>query len=633
MANVRIKDITTTASAPNDDDYLAIDGATSGTRKILAKDLQTETDTTLSVSGKAADAMITGEEISDLKSNLNDVGLYGIIFDWEIGGIINGNNSVSTSRLRSDFMPMIAGGSIEFYNVPSSLASAQYSLALYNSKKEYLSGTTWTRDKTSFDSDGYVRVVLRKSGSGLGDFTQDEIDDYSSLIICNTGISYSEFSYDTLINTQKLNEILVNTDILKTAIWEKGSISSSGQNSNSSSVIRSNYLILGGATALNTEITNGYKWGWHFYDKNKIHVSSASAYVTANAKITVPANAFYLRCNLTYDGSASDFAWIDELSISGVVNKSEYRLDSLTDLNLDGDGDYIYDGERINLSTPDSIYHFDISVYKDYNATDFPNVSSYGMIETQSMAIYGGYIFLVCNWGGFIVLDYATGAYITSFTSPVQQSNHHNSAQFSDYFYDSNDEFPLLFVARCGNTIATEPGAYDTCFVYRITRDGTTFSATIIKEISCDITTYGNSWSVDINKRTISMVGYKNANWQTSENNPIYIFSWETPSLSEILSNSEIELKESDCIGTTEIPYVLLQACTSYAGDLYIALGSGNKQYIYKVNVDIPYIMSKVPLTDTSEVEGVTVYDGSMFVCHRKNDQTDPLTIYKLNFN
>ena len=36
MANVRIKDITTTASVPNDDDYLAIDGVTGGTRKILA---------------------------------------------------------------------------------------------------------------------------------------------------------------------------------------------------------------------------------------------------------------------------------------------------------------------------------------------------------------------------------------------------------------------------------------------------------------------------------------------------------------------------------------------------------------------------------------------------------------------
>ena len=39
MANVRIKDITTTASAPNDDDYLAIDGATAGTRKIKPSDL------------------------------------------------------------------------------------------------------------------------------------------------------------------------------------------------------------------------------------------------------------------------------------------------------------------------------------------------------------------------------------------------------------------------------------------------------------------------------------------------------------------------------------------------------------------------------------------------------------------
>ena len=44
MANVRIKDITTTASAPNDDDYLAIDGATSGTRKISIPNVMGEID-------------------------------------------------------------------------------------------------------------------------------------------------------------------------------------------------------------------------------------------------------------------------------------------------------------------------------------------------------------------------------------------------------------------------------------------------------------------------------------------------------------------------------------------------------------------------------------------------------------
>lgn len=39
MANVRIKDITTTASAPNDDDYLAIDGETNGTRKLFVSNV------------------------------------------------------------------------------------------------------------------------------------------------------------------------------------------------------------------------------------------------------------------------------------------------------------------------------------------------------------------------------------------------------------------------------------------------------------------------------------------------------------------------------------------------------------------------------------------------------------------
>lgn len=37
MANVRIKDITTTASTPATDDYIPIDGATNGSRKMLPK--------------------------------------------------------------------------------------------------------------------------------------------------------------------------------------------------------------------------------------------------------------------------------------------------------------------------------------------------------------------------------------------------------------------------------------------------------------------------------------------------------------------------------------------------------------------------------------------------------------------
>lgn len=41
MANTRIKDITTTASSTASDDYLPLDGATNGTRKITPANLAT----------------------------------------------------------------------------------------------------------------------------------------------------------------------------------------------------------------------------------------------------------------------------------------------------------------------------------------------------------------------------------------------------------------------------------------------------------------------------------------------------------------------------------------------------------------------------------------------------------------
>lgn len=50
MANTRIKDISTTASAAANDDYLAIDGSTNGTRKILTSNLGgSDTTYTLSI--------------------------------------------------------------------------------------------------------------------------------------------------------------------------------------------------------------------------------------------------------------------------------------------------------------------------------------------------------------------------------------------------------------------------------------------------------------------------------------------------------------------------------------------------------------------------------------------------------
>ena len=49
MATTRIKDISSTATSAAGDDYLALDGSTNGTRKILASNIASE-DTTYSIS-------------------------------------------------------------------------------------------------------------------------------------------------------------------------------------------------------------------------------------------------------------------------------------------------------------------------------------------------------------------------------------------------------------------------------------------------------------------------------------------------------------------------------------------------------------------------------------------------------
>ena len=50
MSNIRIKDLETTATAASNDDYIALDGSTNGTRKILASSVISDTTYTLSIS-------------------------------------------------------------------------------------------------------------------------------------------------------------------------------------------------------------------------------------------------------------------------------------------------------------------------------------------------------------------------------------------------------------------------------------------------------------------------------------------------------------------------------------------------------------------------------------------------------
>lgn len=55
------------------DDYLIVDGTTNGTRKIKPNQLQVGTDKTLSIENSPADAKAVGDELSDVKADLNEI--------------------------------------------------------------------------------------------------------------------------------------------------------------------------------------------------------------------------------------------------------------------------------------------------------------------------------------------------------------------------------------------------------------------------------------------------------------------------------------------------------------------------------------------------------------------------------
>lgn len=141
-----------------------------------------ETDTTLSVSGMAADAKATGDQITDLNENLNSIdealGKHEhstnylnpneIISDTQINA--NGLEETYTGRNSSGWIPAKKGDTIYFsgINADGALISvtgiSMLRLAWYNSSKTFIGATTWANSYTiTADNVAYIRFTYVNS--------------------------------------------------------------------------------------------------------------------------------------------------------------------------------------------------------------------------------------------------------------------------------------------------------------------------------------------------------------------------------------------------------------------------------------------------------------------------------------
>ena len=301
-----------------------------------------------------------------------------------------------------------------------------------------------------------------------------------------------------------------------------------------------------------------------------------------------------------------------------------------------GEGNTLYIGEKITISEePKGTNKCNVEVWSDYTSENIAEGLDAEKLfyKNQSMAIYNDYMFLLSENGGGAVIDYNTKEIISTFDSKPTEEQHANSAQFSNIFYDNSDEFPLLYVSRCGNAAFTSgEHDYDELLVYRVQRNDVNFTFSLINTIKIDATTYGISWGVDNVRHRLYAYASRGGNWQIKEDNPIDFWVVDEPSRDRIISSTPIIYKDSDAIAYCRFDdFFITQGCVVNNGILYFGV-SDNTQYVWAIDVLKGKILAKVPISFGMEIEGVAVYNSKLYATVKNHETPYSLKVYEITF-
>jgi hypothetical protein len=299
--------------------------------------------------------------------------------------------------------------------------------------------------------------------------------------------------------------------------------------------------IAGGKINGYTRCERSVNAGIAFYDEYGQFISgeqnpTANTYTWNITNITIPSNAVLLRisCRTDYKTDFNiKFTWehFDNNIENFIIFANEILIKH---------PNYRYYGETLSF------------VRNGYNIKQLfavPAVPS-GATTRQGFAIFNGVLFQFFGNNKVSLINMETSDTITTLDVV---SEHGDTADFSNDYYNQDDEFPLLYV-----TADTTPAKV---YVNRITRE----SATLIRTLYFPDTAktgYYAGHCLDAEANILYIVGYTNSSYDTDDGtNKMIVSSWDVTKLTEnqdgTFTPSFIELFNTDFISTVQGQSVL----------------------------------------------------------------------------
>jgi len=247
------------------------------------------------------------------------------------------------------------------------------------------------------------------------------------------------------------------------------------------------------------------------------------------------------------------------------------------------------------------------------------------------------------------VMDFQTKEILGLYTVTGLTGWHFNNAQFSNIFYDDNDEFPLLLLSD-GNYLSEGNNAK--CAYVRIGKSGNTFTFTKIKEIQCtfDKGIYIGTFVADWETNRIWMYCFDHvASGASNEYNPIWISEYELPDYSDaettvltegmLLKRARITMYRPVLQGAATCNGKILIGCRSVKPTEGLTHAQDNESHADYVNGSKMLLVldqgslaveSYIPLpaaayspdTTLAETEGVSICDGKLYISERRGGRT-----------